>query len=116
MAARYGKDVMVVEVGGEGSQPQNTYDMLVSVQRKVRAVPHGNGRASSTGNRKAPAAGVNTSSAHGVTTAGLPRRWMPSWPNEREAEKPGSGEAGVRSGITPTGRQAYFRYTPLRTK
>lgn len=43
MAARYGKEVMVVEVGGEDSQPQNTYDMLVSVQRKVKAVPHGNG-------------------------------------------------------------------------
>ncbi|MFA9217211.1 MAG: arabinogalactan endo-beta-1,4-galactanase [Sphingomonadaceae bacterium] len=39
MAARYGKQVMVVEVGGEDSQPQNTYDMLVAVQRKVRAVP-----------------------------------------------------------------------------
>ena len=39
MAARYGKEVMVVEVGGEDTQPQNTYDMLVAVQRKVRAVP-----------------------------------------------------------------------------
>jgi arabinogalactan endo-1,4-beta-galactosidase len=39
MAARYGKEVMVVEVGGEDSQPQNTYDMLQAVQRKVRAVP-----------------------------------------------------------------------------
>lgn len=39
MAARYGKQVMVVEVGGEDTQPQNTYDMLVAVQRKVRAVP-----------------------------------------------------------------------------
>ncbi|NYE61218.1 arabinogalactan endo-1,4-beta-galactosidase [Duganella sp. 1224] len=39
MAARYGKEVMVVEVGGEDSRPQNTYDMLVAVQRKVRAVP-----------------------------------------------------------------------------
>ncbi|MRW87978.1 cellulase family glycosylhydrolase [Pseudoduganella sp. FT26W] len=39
MAARYGKEVMVVEVGGEDSKPQNTYDMLVAVQRKVKAVP-----------------------------------------------------------------------------
>lgn len=39
MAARYGKEVMVVEVGGEDAQPQNTYDMLLAVQRQVRAVP-----------------------------------------------------------------------------
>ncbi|WP_343732283.1 glycosyl hydrolase 53 family protein [Duganella sp.] len=39
MAARYGKEVMVVEVGGEDTQPQNTYDMLLAVQRKVREVP-----------------------------------------------------------------------------
>lgn len=39
MAARYGKEVMVVEIGGEDTQPQNTYDMLLAVQRKVRAVP-----------------------------------------------------------------------------
>ncbi|MBE7170864.1 MAG: glycosyl hydrolase 53 family protein [Williamsia sp.] len=39
MAARYGKEVMVVEVGGEDNKAQNTYDMLVAVQKKVRAVP-----------------------------------------------------------------------------
>jgi arabinogalactan endo-1,4-beta-galactosidase len=39
MAARYGKEVMVVEVGGEDSKPQNTYDMLRAVQAKVKAVP-----------------------------------------------------------------------------
>jgi arabinogalactan endo-1,4-beta-galactosidase len=39
MAARYGKEVMVVEVGGEDTRPQNTYDMLVAVQRAVKAVP-----------------------------------------------------------------------------
>jgi arabinogalactan endo-1,4-beta-galactosidase len=39
MATRYGKEVMVVEVGGEDTQAQNTYDMLLAVQRKVRAVP-----------------------------------------------------------------------------
>ena len=43
MAARYGKEVMVVEVGGESAKPQNTYDMLVAVQKKVRAVPNGKG-------------------------------------------------------------------------
>lgn len=43
LAARYGKEVMVVEVGGEDTKPQNTYDMLVAVQRKVKAVPDGKG-------------------------------------------------------------------------
>jgi arabinogalactan endo-1,4-beta-galactosidase len=36
MAARYGKEVMVVEVGGEDFKVQNTYDMLVAVQKKVK--------------------------------------------------------------------------------
>lgn len=39
MASRYGKEVMVVEVGGEDNKVQNTYDMLIAVQKKVRAVP-----------------------------------------------------------------------------
>jgi len=39
----YGKDVMVVEVGGEDTRPQNTYEMLVAVQRRVRALPGGRG-------------------------------------------------------------------------
>lgn len=43
MAARYGKEVMVVEVGGEDNKPQNTYDMLVAVQQKVKAVPNNKG-------------------------------------------------------------------------
>jgi arabinogalactan endo-1,4-beta-galactosidase len=43
MAARYGKEVMVVEVGGDVTKPQNTYDMLVAVQKKVKAVPDGKG-------------------------------------------------------------------------
>lgn len=43
LAARYGKEVMVVEVGGEDNKPQNTYEMLVAVQRAVRAVPNGKG-------------------------------------------------------------------------
>ncbi len=43
MASRYGKEVMVVEVGGEDTKPQNTYDMLVAVQKKVKEVPGGKG-------------------------------------------------------------------------
>jgi arabinogalactan endo-1,4-beta-galactosidase len=43
MVLRYGKEVMVVEVGGEDIQPQNTYDMLVAVQNKVKAVPNKKG-------------------------------------------------------------------------
>ena len=43
LAARYGKEVMVVEVGGEDHKVQNTYDMLVAVQQKVKAVPDGKG-------------------------------------------------------------------------
>ncbi len=43
MVARYGKEVMVVEVGGEDTKPQNTYDMLVAVQKKVKAVPGNKG-------------------------------------------------------------------------
>jgi arabinogalactan endo-1,4-beta-galactosidase len=44
LAARYGKEVMVVEVGGEDTKPENTYDMLVAVQQKVKAVPNGMGK------------------------------------------------------------------------
>ena len=43
LASNYGKEVMVVEVGGEDTQPQNTYDMLVAVQKKVKAVPGNKG-------------------------------------------------------------------------
>ncbi|MFD2570997.1 arabinogalactan endo-beta-1,4-galactanase [Spirosoma soli] len=43
LVKRYGKEVMVVEVGGEDNKAQNTYDMLVAVQRKVRAVPNQKG-------------------------------------------------------------------------
>lgn len=39
MASRYGKEVMVVEVGGVDVQPENTYDMLRAVIKKVREVP-----------------------------------------------------------------------------
>jgi len=40
MTTRYGKEVMVVEVGGLYNQVQNTYDMLVAVIKKVDAVPN----------------------------------------------------------------------------
>ena len=43
LPTRYGKEVMVVEVGGEDTKVQNTYDMLVAVQREVRAVPNRKG-------------------------------------------------------------------------
>jgi arabinogalactan endo-1,4-beta-galactosidase len=43
MASRYGKEVMVVEVGGEDNKEQNTYDMLVAVQKKTMEVPHNKG-------------------------------------------------------------------------
>ncbi|MEI7499169.1 MAG: glycosyl hydrolase 53 family protein [Bacteroidota bacterium] len=39
MASRYSKEVMVVEVGGDYLKVQNTYDMLVAVINKVKAVP-----------------------------------------------------------------------------
>jgi len=43
MVTRYGKEVMVVEVGGLDTQAQNTFDMLTAVQQKVRAVPNKKG-------------------------------------------------------------------------
>lgn len=43
MAARYGKGVMVVEVGEVDSQVQASYDMLVTVIGKTLAVPGGKG-------------------------------------------------------------------------
>ena len=43
MVSRYGKEVMVVEVGGEDSKPQNTYDMLIGVQKKVKEIPGNKG-------------------------------------------------------------------------
>jgi len=38
MVNRYDKEVMVVEVGGEDNKAQNTYNMLVAVQKKVAEV------------------------------------------------------------------------------
>ena len=43
IAARYNKEVMVVEVGGEDNLVQNTYDMLIAVIKKVKEVPYGKG-------------------------------------------------------------------------
>lgn len=43
MVSRYGKEVMLCEVGGEYSNPINTYDMLSAVQFKVKAVPENKG-------------------------------------------------------------------------
>ena len=43
MVSRYGKAVMVVEVGGEYDKVQNTHDMLVAVINKVKAVPDDKG-------------------------------------------------------------------------
>ncbi|WP_243350107.1 arabinogalactan endo-beta-1,4-galactanase [Parabacteroides sp. FAFU027] len=39
MVSRYNKEVMVVEVGGEDTKVQNTYDMLKAVIKKVKEVP-----------------------------------------------------------------------------
>jgi arabinogalactan endo-1,4-beta-galactosidase len=43
MAARYDKEVMVVEVGGDYTLEQNTHDMLVAVIKAVKAVPNNKG-------------------------------------------------------------------------
>lgn len=40
MVSRYGKEVMVVEVGGLDTNAQNTKDMLTAVIKKVLAVPN----------------------------------------------------------------------------
>jgi len=43
MASRYGKQVFVVETGGDYTQVQDTYNMLVAVMNKVKAVPNSQG-------------------------------------------------------------------------
>ena len=43
MVSRYNKEVMVVEVGGEYNKVQNTFNMLVAVIEKVKAVPNNKG-------------------------------------------------------------------------
>ena len=44
LVSRYEKDVMVVEVGGVDTLVQNTYNMLVAVQQKVKEVPNRKGK------------------------------------------------------------------------
>jgi len=43
MASRYGKEVMVVEVGGDYTLVQNTKDMLIAVISAVKSVPNEKG-------------------------------------------------------------------------
>ena len=43
MVTRYNKEVMVVEVGGIDTAVNNTYEMLMAVIQKTRAVPNGKG-------------------------------------------------------------------------
>jgi len=43
MVSRYGKEVMVVEIGGDYTLVQDTYNMLVAVIQKVKAVPNSKG-------------------------------------------------------------------------
>jgi len=43
MAVRYGKEVMVVEVGGEDTKVQNTFELLTAVLKKVKDVPNKKG-------------------------------------------------------------------------
>ncbi len=39
LASIYGKEVMVVEIGDDDKKIENTYDMLLAVQKKVSSVP-----------------------------------------------------------------------------
>jgi arabinogalactan endo-1,4-beta-galactosidase len=43
MASRYGKEVLVAETAGPDTAVQNTYDLLVAVANKLRAVPNSKG-------------------------------------------------------------------------
>ncbi len=43
MAQRYGKEVMVVEVGGEDDKIQNTYELLAATLKAVKDVPNHKG-------------------------------------------------------------------------
>lgn len=43
IANRYNKPVMVVEVGGEDTKVQNTYDMLMAVLSETKAIPNNQG-------------------------------------------------------------------------
>ena len=43
MASRYGKEVMIVEIGGDSTLAQNTKDMLTATISAVKAVPNNKG-------------------------------------------------------------------------
>lgn len=43
MASRYGKEVMIVEIGGDSTLPQNTKDMITATINAVKAVPNNKG-------------------------------------------------------------------------
>lgn len=43
MAQRYGKEVMIVEVGGEDDKVQNTYELLTATIKAVKNVPNNKG-------------------------------------------------------------------------
>jgi arabinogalactan endo-1,4-beta-galactosidase len=43
MVKRYGKEVMVVEVGGEDDKVQNTYELLAATIKAVKKVPNNKG-------------------------------------------------------------------------
>jgi len=43
MASRYGKEVMIVEVGGEDDKIQNTYELLSATIKAVKNVPNNKG-------------------------------------------------------------------------
>lgn len=43
MASRYGKEVMIVEVGGEDDKIQNTFELLVATIKAVKNVPNNKG-------------------------------------------------------------------------
>lgn len=43
MVSRYGKEVMVVEVGGEDNKVQNTYELLAATIKAVKNVPNNKG-------------------------------------------------------------------------
>lgn len=43
MISRYGKEVIICEIGGDYAKPQNTYDMLKEVIARVKAIPEGKG-------------------------------------------------------------------------
>jgi arabinogalactan endo-1,4-beta-galactosidase len=43
MASRYGKEVVIAEIGGDYAKPQETYDMLAAVIKRVKSAPNAKG-------------------------------------------------------------------------